>query len=346
LHHFNQIDAVYLLKLDGLKSSINFSMHSYNDLVALFEQYNLKQKFDERYDVYRAMKYIMSMSSKRVRPVLALMSCELFDGNVRHALPAAFGLEVYHNSTLVHDDIMDKATTRRGNPTVHKLYGVNVAINTGDMMFTEAYKYLAKTANVNTNELFDIFNSSVIKIVKGQSLDMEFESRADVSEKEYLEMIDGKTSVLLACALQIGALIAGADKKSQKLIFDFGLNLGISFQILDDYLDAFGNPKLVGKRHGGDILLNKKTILFIKALELSSPAEKRQIDKLLTEKDKKKKLASMLALMERSGAKKYTEQLIEKYYQKSLKNLTAINVTDKRKQALIDLTQMLRSREK
>ncbi len=321
-------------------------MHSYKELVALFEQYHSKQKFDERYDVYRAMKYIMGMSSKRVRPVLTLMGCELFGGDYKSAMASAFALEVYHNSTLVHDDIMDKATTRRGNPTVHKRYGVNVAINTGDMMFTEAYKYLGKANHASTNELFEIFNTSVIKIVKGQSLDMEFESRDDVSEQEYLEMIDGKTSVLLACALQIGALLAGADKKSQKLIFDFGLNLGISFQILDDYLDAFGDPKLVGKRPGGDILMNKKTILFIKALELASPKQKQQIEKLLMEKDKNKKVTTMYALMEQTGAKEYTEKLIDKYYKKSLKNLKSITVTEERKQPLLELAQLLRAREK
>jgi geranylgeranyl diphosphate synthase type II len=321
-------------------------MKSYKELTALFEQYNTKQNFDERYDVYRAMKYIMGMSSKRVRPVLTLMSCELFGKEPKIALSAAYALEVYHNSTLVHDDIMDKATTRRGNPTVHKLYGTNVAINTGDMMFTEAYKYLGKTSNVNVAQLFEMFNEAVIKIVKGQSLDMEFETRKDVSEKEYLEMIEGKTSVLLACALQIGALISGAEIKQQKLIYDFGLNLGISFQILDDYLDAFGDPKVVGKRSGGDIILNKKTILLIKAIELASPAQNKQMEKLLTEKDKKKKVGQILMLMEQTGAKKYTEKLMEKYYQKSLKNLNAIDVDEERKLPLIQLARLLRMREK
>jgi geranylgeranyl diphosphate synthase type II len=159
-------------------------------------------------------------------------------------------------------------------------------------------------------------------------------------------MIEGKTSVLLACALQIGALISGAEIKQQKLIYDFGLNLGISFQILDDYLDAFGDPKVVGKRSGGDIILNKKTILLIKAIELASPAQNKQMEKLLTEKDKKKKVGQILMLMEQTGAKKYTEKLMEKYYQKSLKNLNAIDVDEERKLPLIQLARLLRMREK
>ena len=321
-------------------------MKSYKELVDLFEQYYASQKFDERYDVYRAMKYIMNMSSKRIRPVLTLMATDLFKGDLKLALPSAFAIEVYHNSTLVHDDIMDKATSRRGNPTVHKVYGTNIAINTGDMMFTQAYRYVGNTKKQHMRALCEIFNSTVVKVIEGQSLDMEFESRADVTEAEYIEMIKGKTSVLLACALQMGAWVADADKKSQKSIYDFGLNLGLSFQIHDDYLDAFGDAKKVGKRPGGDIILNKKTILLLKAIELATPQQKKKIERVLLEKDKQKKVREMLVLMEQTGAKKYTEQLIDTYYKKSIKNLNAIPVEDDRKKPLLELAQMLRLREK
>ncbi|MBL7801680.1 MAG: polyprenyl synthetase family protein [Chitinophagales bacterium] len=321
-------------------------MKSYTELVAMFEKYYAEQSFDERYDVYRAMQYIMAMSSKRIRPALTLMGCDLFNGNLKTALPAALAVEVYHNSTLVHDDIMDKATTRRGNPTVHKIYGNNVAINTGDMMFTQSYGYLGKIKKDNIQELFAIFNDTVVKVIEGQSKDMEFETRDNVSETEYLEMIKGKTSVLLAGALQMGAWIADADKKSQKNIYEFGLNLGLSFQIHDDFLDAYGDPKKVGKRAGGDIILNKKTILLLKAIELANPTQRKKIAALLTEKDKRKKVKEILVLMEQTGAKKYTEDLIDAYYKKAIKNLTAITAKEENKKPLFELAHLLRNREK
>lgn len=321
-------------------------MHSAPQLVSLFEAYYKKQKFDQRYDVYRAMEYIMSMNGKRIRPLLTLMASELFGGNVKKSLPQALAVEVYHNSTLVHDDIMDKAATRRGNPTVHKIYGTNVAINTGDMMFSLSYRYIGITDKPNMQKLYEIFNKTVVEVVEGQSLDMEFETSEKVSEMEYLDMIKGKTSVLLACALQIGAWVADASAKDQQKIYDFGLNLGLSFQIQDDFLDAFGDPKKVGKRTGGDILLNKKTILLIKTIELAKPSQLKQLNLLMIEKDKEKKVTGIKKLMEDTGAKKYTEDLMNDYYLKSIKSLMGIKVDADRKKPLLQLAEYLSSREK
>ncbi len=321
-------------------------MQSYNELILVFEDYHQKQTLDEKYDVYRAMRYIMTMKSKRIRPVLVLMACNLFKGNIKYALPVALGIEVYHNSTLIHDDIMDKASTRRGISTVHKVFGNNVAINSGDMMFTLAYDYLLNTKKEYTHELFSVFSKNAIRVVEGQSKDMEFERRTNVTESEYIEMIEGKTSVLLACALQMGAIVANADKTDQKKIYNFGLNLGLSFQIQDDYLDAFGEPNEVGKRVGGDIIMNKKTLLLLKALEFSSAAQRKKINALLEEKNKQKKVKEMLVLMEQTGAKAYSEKLMDAYYKKAIKSLKVITTAEEYKTPLLELAHLLRYRKK
>lgn len=319
-------------------------MITYEKAVELFEKYYAKQQFDERYDVYRAAKYIMEMNGKRVRPALVLLACDLFGGDLKAALPSALATELYHNATLVHDDIMDKADTRRGKPTVHKVYGMNVAINTGDTMFASANKFVALTKKKNLTELEKLFNKTVIEVIEGQSLDMEFEGKEIVSEKEYLEMIKGKTSVLLAAALQMGAWIADASEGQQKQIYDFGLNLGLSFQLQDDFLDAFGDSEKVGKLKGGDILLNKKTLLLIKTFELAKPAQKNELKNLLHEKNKAKKVNGILSLIEITGAKKYAQEKTERYYKKALTALKKINVPDERKQALRDTAEFLRNR--
>ncbi len=321
-------------------------MKKYTDFAKQFENYYTNQKFDERYDVYQALSYIMSLPSKRIRPVLTMMSCDLFGGDVKSALPAAMAVELYHNATLVHDDIMDKADMRRGKPSVHKVYGSNVAINTGDMMFMVAYRYLLQMKHSNIHELLRIYSDCVIAVIEGQSLDMEFEKVNEISEENYLQMIHGKTSVLLASASQMGAWIAKADKKTQKTMYAFGLNLGLAFQIQDDFLDAFGNVKKTGKIVGGDIVLNKKTLLLVKALEFADSAQKKKIRELLSEKDKRKKVTEIKQLMEATGAKNYVEKLIDSYYQKAEKQLAKIALPQERKRPLGELVEMLRFREK
>lgn len=325
-------------------NSKTHTMINYEKAVELFEKYYAKQKFDEHYDVYRAAKYIMEMNGKRIRPALVLLACDLFGGDLKTALPAALAIELYHNATLVHDDIMDNADTRRGKLTVHKLYGLNVAINTGDVMFASANKFVSLTKKKNLGELEDIFNKTVIEVIEGQSLDMEFETQEMVSEKEYLAMIKGKTSVLLAAALQMGAWIADASEKQQKQLYDFGLNLGLSFQLQDDFLDAFGDTKKVGKIKGGDILLNKKTLLFIKTFEFANATQKRELKALLSEKNKTAKIAGILELMKMTGAKEYTEQKIDNYYKKAVSILKKIDAPEERKQQLSAIALFLRNR--
>jgi geranylgeranyl diphosphate synthase type II len=321
-------------------------MKSISELLDTFETYYKKQKWEEKYDVYEASKYIMDMNGKRIRPLLTMLSSQMFGADIKMSLPIALAVEIFHNCTLVHDDIMDKANKRRGLPTVHKKYSQNIAINTGDLMFALSYKYLNQTKKDNIVELNNIFNDTIVKVIEGQSLDMKYENIDIVSESEYLEMIKGKTSVLLACALKMGAWVANASPKNQKLIYDFGLNLGLSFQIQDDYLDAFGDNKKVGKKIGGDILLNKKTILQIKTNEFSNTNQKAALLKLKNEKDKSKKINGIKKLMEETGAKKYTENLIENYYKKSIKNLSSIEISDGRKMPLLEMAKYLKERDK
>lgn len=322
-------------------------MNTYADFIKQFEKYYTKQKFDERYDVYRALQYIMSMNSKRIRPVLTLMSCDLFGGEVKSALPAAMAVELYHNATLVHDDIMDNATQRRGKPTVHKAYGNNVSINTGDVMFMVAYRYLLQLKNKdNIHELLRIYIDAVIAVIEGQSLDMEFERVNEISEANYLKMIHGKTSVLLAAASQMGAWLAGADKPTQQIMYRFGLNLGLAFQIQDDYLDAFGKSQKTGKVVGGDIVLNKKTLLLVKALEFADSTQKKKIRLLLSEKNKQKKVNELQKLMELTGSKEYTEKTIDKYYRKAVNELARVALPQEQKRPLGELVEILRFREK
>lgn len=321
-------------------------MNKYTDFSEQFERYYASQKFKQRYDIYQALDYIMSLPSKRIRPILTMMSCDLFGGNVKNALPAAMAVELYHNATLVHDDIMDKADTRRGKPSVHKIYGNNVAINTGDVMFMVAYRYLLQMKHKNIHKLMGIYSNCVISVIEGQSLDMEFEKVNEISEENYLQMICGKTSVLLATASQMGAWIAEADPKAQKIMYDFGLNLGLAFQLQDDFLDAFGDSKKTGKIIGGDIVLNKKTLLLVKTLEFADSAQKGEIHMLLSEKNKSQKIREIKQLMQTTGAKNYVENKINSYYLKAEKLLAKVAVSDEKKRSLAELIEMLRFREK
>ena len=236
-------------------------MHSPAQLLEMYEQ-----KFSNTFNnnptsLYQPVNHIMSIKGKRIRPLLLLIANDMFGGNVQQALFPAYAMEVFHNFTLVHDDIMDNADIRRGEPTVHKKYGLNAGILAGDVMLAYTYKYLTDIPVAYVQPVLQLFNKTAIEIFEGQQTDIDFESRNDVAEAEYLKMIEYKTSVLLACSLQTGAILAGASLPNQQLVYDFGLNLGLSFQIKDDYLDSFGESAKVGKRIGGDILQNKKTLL-------------------------------------------------------------------------------------
>lgn len=323
------------------------SMYTLQELTFQFEkQFTRENTFNSKpRELYEAVEHIMSIKGKRIRPALLLMACDMFDGDVNMALNPAFGIEVFHNFTLVHDDIMDKADIRRGEPTVHKLYGLNRAILAGDVMLIYAYQYFSKVPTQYFHELVQVFSKAATEIMEGQQMDMNFEERINVTEEEYLKMIEYKTSVLLAAALQIGALIGGAGKRDQELLYQFGLNLGLSFQIKDDYLDTYGAGEKVGKKIGGDILQNKKTYLFITALRNADPEQRKKMLALLEETDEDLKISGILGLFDETNVPQITEAKIEELYRISIQSLDEVSVPEAKKQALRQLAEQVYNRD-
>ena len=294
--------------------------------------------------LYDPIRYILSLSGKRIRPLLVLMGAELFDESIiEQALPASAAIEFFHNFSLIHDDIMDVAPLRRGKPTVHQKWNGNVAILSGDALLIKAYQELAKCPTDKIPALLRLFNATSLEVCEGQQYDMDFEGRASVTESEYIDMIRLKTSVLLGCALQMGAIIAGADDRSQKLLYDFGVNLGIAFQLQDDILDVYGNPKSFGKQVGGDILSNKKTILFVKLQELISLADQKELTYLLgqtidVEPGKVDKMMDLYAKYDIQTLAIYQK---EKFTTIAYEKLSAIQIPSDKKQALFSLADAL-----
>ncbi len=321
-------------------------MHTSEELYKIYQDTFSTDHFNfEPKGLYEPVKHIMSIPGKRIRPMLCLMSCEMFGGNIKDALYASFAMEVFHNFTLVHDDIMDKADIRRGHPTVHKVFGTNAGILAGDAMLSYAYKYLCMTPASTLSDVLDVFNKTSIEIYEGQQLDVDFETRLDVSEEEYIKMIEYKTSVLLACSLKVGAIIGGASKEDQERIYNFGLYLGLSFQIKDDLLDTFGEQAKVGKRIGGDILNNKKTFLLINALKKSSTEDKEHLLHLMDEKNEDKKIAEVKEIFNLYHIESYTQERIEKYYQDSIKYLDAISADETSKSVVRQLAEKIHGRD-
>lgn len=321
-------------------------MHSPDQLQTLYEQKFSQKTFkDSPANLYQPIHHVMQMKGKRIRPLLLLMATDLFGGVVERSLYAAYAMEVFHNFTLVHDDIMDNADIRRGLPTVHKKYGLNAGILSGDAMLAYTYQYLTQISSAYLLPTLSLFNNTAIQIIEGQQMDMDFESRTDVSEEEYLVMIGYKTSVLLACSLQTGAILAGANEEGQKLIYDFGFNLGLSFQIKDDYLDTFGEAAKVGKRIGGDILQNKKTLLYITALKYADKKQKAHFDSLQTEHDEEKKIAEVKALYTATGASRLVTEKADALFEQSLQSLNKIHVSKERKLVLLEIAHKINNRE-
>jgi geranylgeranyl diphosphate synthase type II len=312
----------------------------------LFENYLNEQKFNPSpIELYEPVQYILSLGGKRIRPALVLLANKAFQGNITDALPAAFVMELFHNFTLVHDDIMDKASLRRGQPTVHKKYGDNAAILSGDVMMIWCYKCLMNLPQEKFKEVFELFNDTAIKVCEGQQMDMSFENRGDVSEAEYLKMIEYKTSVLLACSLKSGAVIAGATAHDAEKIFEFGLNIGLAFQLQDDILDAFGEVDKVGKEQGGDIKNNKKTLLLIKALLEAKGEDAAQLQMLLSSNGDEK-VPAMIQLFNKLGVKDYAESMATSYNEKAFNALNSIeHINAEGKQDLILFAEMLLNRE-
>ncbi|MDC1188468.1 polyprenyl synthetase family protein [Flavobacteriales bacterium] len=294
-------------------------------------------------ELYEPMNYILQLGGKRLRPVTTLLAANLFIKDVSVALPAAKAIEVFHNFTLVHDDIMDKAPLRRGQPTVHQKWDDNIAILSGDTLLIEAYNHFLEGNYANLSALLTVFNQTAIEVCEGQQLDMNFESRDDVTIDEYINMIKLKTSVLVGGALKLGALVGSASDAEADLIYNFGVNLGIAFQLQDDYLDCFGDPEKFGKQVGGDIISNKKTFLMLKALELdSSNLLQSWVDKI--DFDVSAKVESVKTIYKDLKVDQLAFELMDAYYQKSIQFLNKINAPEDKKKVLQDFASHLMKR--
>jgi geranylgeranyl diphosphate synthase type II len=294
--------------------------------------------------LYEPANYMMSLGGKRLRPVLVLMGCKLFDGDMAKALKPALAMELFHNFTLVHDDLMDKAALRRGQQTVHEKWDASTAVLSGDVMMVLSYEFLCSGQLPDLLLLIKLFNQTAIKVCEGQKLDMDFQDRENVSADEYVEMIGLKTAALLAGSLKTGALIAGAKGDEAALLYDFGYKLGISFQIQDDLLDTFGDAESFGKAIGGDIAENKKTILAIKAFDLAGPTEKELIKVLTSEVVPEKKIRQTIALYDRLGVREFAEGLRDKYYHEAIDSIEKIDSNNPVKKELIKLSSDLLNR--
>lgn len=297
--------------------------------------------------LYDPVSYVLSLGGKRIRPVLMLMAYNLYREDVKSILQPATGIEVYHNYTLLHDDLMDRADMRRGKATVHKVWNDNVAILSGDAMLVLAYQFMAQCASEKLKDVMDLFSLTALEICEGQQLDMEFEQRKDVKEDEYIEMIRLKTSVLLAASLKIGAILGGASKEDADALYDFGVNLGLAFQLKDDLLDVYGDPLRFGKNIGGDILCNKKTYLVIKAFEHANTDQEALLSDWFTREtfDPQEKIAAVTRLYNEIGVKALCENRIVEYSKRASESLNRVNVPAENKQELETMMNELMHRE-
>lgn len=312
-------------------------MHSVSVYQSFFVTYLENQIIlKEPRNLYDPIQYILSLGGKRMRPVLTLMSAEIFEVSYEKALPAAMAVEVFHNFSLVHDDIMDAAPLRRGNVTVHEKWDTNTGILSGDAMLILAYQYFEKYEPKIFRKLAKLFSKTALEVCEGQQWDVDFETRTDVTIPEYLKMIEFKTAVLVAAAMKMGAIIAKTSKTNAKLIYEFGLNLGIAFQLQDDYLDAFGDPATFGKQVGGDIIENKKTFLFLKAMEFSNATLQARLLYLFTEyaDNVEAKIEEVKQIFNESGASQATQDAIKEFTQNAFETLEKMNI-DADKKALL-----------
>lgn len=297
--------------------------------------------------LYEPISYILSLGGKRMRPALLLMACDLFGGDIDAAIAPALAIEVFHNFTLMHDDIMDNAPLRRGRTTVHERWNKNAAILSGDVMLVEGYKLMMQVENHLLRPILDIFNTTATGVCEGQQLDMEFEELNNVTIDEYLNMIRLKTAVVLGGALKIGALIGGASGTDAELLSTFGEHLGLAFQLQDDILDVYGDPEKFGKQVGGDILSNKKTYLLIKALELAKNEQTAELTKWIALKhfDQAEKIEAVTAIYDELNVRQYAEDTMQTYADKAFDALDAINLPEEHKQYLRNFADGLLVRE-
>jgi len=321
------------------------SIYQYQEFISAYLQEQCQIK--EPKNLYEPIHYILGLGGKRIRPVLTLMTAEIFNADYKKALPAALAIEVFHNFSLIHDDIMDDAPLRRGNETVHEKWDINTGILSGDAMLILAYQYFEKYEPIVFKDLAKLFSKTALEVCEGQQWDVDFENREDVTISEYLKMIEYKTAVLVAAAMKMGAIIAETSEENANLIYDFGLNLGLAFQLQDDYLDAFGDPKTFGKQVGGDIIENKKTYLYLKAIEFSSPEQKEQLTPLFSihPEDNSDKINSIKEIFDATGASQATKKAIQEFTLKAFDTLQKINIAVEKKELLKSFGENLMGRK-
>ena len=303
---------------------------------------------DEAARLYEPVRYMLSIGGKRLRPLLTMMACNIFSDKPEEALMPAIGLEVFHNFTLVHDDIMDCATVRRNSPTVHKKWNINQAILSGDVMAFIANDYISATPQPYFLKVFKLYNTTATEVCVGQQMDMDFEKIPFVSREEYLRMIELKTAVLLAACLKAGSLIGGASDRDADLMYEFGRNLGLAFQIQDDILDVYGDPAIFGKKIGGDILINKKTFLLVKALELATGNRERQLKDLITatEYDGDEKVEAVTSIYNQLGIKEIAENLAGEFIKSAFAYFGNVSAKEERKEPLLQLALSMTGRDR
>lgn len=297
--------------------------------------------------LYAPVKYVLSMGGKRIRPTLMLLAYNMYKDNPEAILPVACGLETYHNYTLLHDDLMDNASVRRGHMTVHKKWNANTAILSGDSMLVMAYMYIAQCDVAKLKPVLDLFTVTALEIGEGQQYDMDFETRGDVSEDEYIEMIRLKTSVLLACALKTGAILGGAPDADADNLYRFGEMIGLAFQLQDDYLDVYGDPAVFGKAIGGDLLCNKKTFMLINAFARADEPTRAELERWISGSghNPQEKIAAVTAIYNRLGIDRLAEAKIKMYFDESRRYLSALGVAEDRRRELVAFTDRMMKRE-
>ncbi len=321
------------------------TISDYQDLILKhFESLNYQK---EPNNLYEPIRYILSLGGKKLRPVLTLMATEVFDVDYKKALAAATAVEVFHNFSLIHDDIMDDAPLRRGNETVHEKWNINTGILSGDAMLILAYQYFEAYEPKIFQELAKLFSKTALEVCEGQQYDVDFETRDDVTIPEYLKMIEFKTAVLVGAAMKMGAIVAETTEENKNLIYDFGLNLGLAFQLQDDYLDAFGNPETFGKQVGGDIIENKKTYLYLKAMEFASATEKEQLRHLFSIQptENADKINSVKNIFNSTGASQATQKAIVDYTLVAFETLQKIDIAPNKKEILKSFGEKLMGRK-
>lgn len=320
-----------------------FIMYTSDQLLNQFNDHLSTVSFDRQpKGLYDPINYVLSLGGKRIRPVLMMLAHHLYKDELSAVYNTAVGIEIYHNYTLLHDDLMDRSDKRRGQPTVHKVWDDNTAILSGDAMLVLAYQFITECPSMYLSKVAEVFNATALEICEGQQFDVDFEHRDDVTDIEYLEMIRLKTAVLLAAALKIGAILGGASPKDADLLYRFGIQIGLAFQLQDDLLDVYGVTEVFGKNIGGDILCNKKTFMLIKALELAKGELRTDlIHWLNTDNSPDEKIAGVTAIYDRLGIRTICEKKMDEYYNHAMALLEKVDVCDSRKEELKKMVHAL-----